>query len=354
MKIWDEVRLSSEWKDKYMDTVYNPHNLIWIIHSFGVWWTIVEWSNWENNNYYFDFELELVDDSSKSETLTNFKIWDRVKYKDWKAIYTITQIDWDNIKTFYKGCFYIIKAHKLELYNKETEELNWLPKYWIVKKDTSNPLWIKFIDYIRKTYSYNVGNAYDYYWYDWSPIWLNGFNCFDDRWHFKNDPTLITLEQLVAVVSKSDEIKKLTLEQPIKPTDNLWTIKTDYHWNFLHTNLWTMKVINKLNDIRSEKFFSNEKNLTAIETLNDTLESWVKLIEDSIKELMDSKDKFEKLIHKLDSASNESDVSLLKSMIAQIDEVKFFVKQLEETKIEKYKQANESVFSIKDFLSSKK
>ena len=313
MKVWDKVKLNSKWRSNYSYCNKSPHNLIWTISSFDNDGRVnVDWSSYIFNNYKLD-ELELV-----------------LSYKD------------------------LVSSHNPELKEQSSEELNWLPKYYVIKKDTSNPLWIKYIDYVNKTYWFGIGNRFEYYWYDWSSIWKNGFYCYDIIDEFENNPTLITLEQWWTVINKSNEIKDFTLSTPVTATDNLWTITTDYHLNILNTNLWIMQVKKRLNDIISEKFFNNEKNLVAIENLNTTLLDWVKLIEDSIKELMDSKDKLEKLVYTLDYAVNESDIKLLKDLISQTDEVKFFVKQLEETKIEKYKQAAESVFSIKEFLSSKK
>lgn len=65
-----------------------------------------------------------------------------------------------------------------------------LPKYFIIKRDETNPLWQTYINWLNKTYDYTyVWKTWDYYWFDWNP------NRFDNKSSFRNNPTLITLEQ---------------------------------------------------------------------------------------------------------------------------------------------------------------
>ena len=65
------------------------------------------------------------------------------------------------------------------------------PKYWVVKRDKSNPLFQKCLNYLNETYgtawTWNW-ESYDYYWFDWRPQ-------YDNLESFENNPKLITLEE---------------------------------------------------------------------------------------------------------------------------------------------------------------
>jgi len=65
-----------------------------------------------------------------------------------------------------------------------------LPKYFIIKRDTTNPLWEKYIKWMNKKYEENFNwNSYSYYWFDWE------YACWDYKKFFKNNPKLITLQE---------------------------------------------------------------------------------------------------------------------------------------------------------------
>lgn len=70
-----------------------------------------------------------------------------------------------------------------------------LPKYFVIKRDGSNPLWRKYIDWINKEYKQLWGGiVINYYGYDGSE-YNGGTDCHNDLSSFKNNPTLITLEE---------------------------------------------------------------------------------------------------------------------------------------------------------------
>lgn len=70
-----------------------------------------------------------------------------------------------------------------------------LPKYFVIKRDGSNPLWRKYIDWINKEYKQLWGGiVINYYGYDGSEYY-GGTDCHNDLSSFKNNQTLITLEE---------------------------------------------------------------------------------------------------------------------------------------------------------------
>ena len=70
-----------------------------------------------------------------------------------------------------------------------------LPKYFVILKDGTNPLWDKYIQWLRTTYNAPwSGNLKWYYGYDGNSINNCGTNCWSAIKRFENNPTLITLE----------------------------------------------------------------------------------------------------------------------------------------------------------------
>lgn len=75
-----------------------------------------------------------------------------------------------------------------------------LPKYFVIKKDKSNPLWEKYINWLNKTYikfeqQYWNGKILDYYGYDGIESYKGGTNCWNCIDSLNNNPILITLEE---------------------------------------------------------------------------------------------------------------------------------------------------------------
>lgn len=70
-----------------------------------------------------------------------------------------------------------------------------LPKYFVIKRDADNPLWKKYIYWLNKMYNQLwSGGVLAYYGFDGS-LYNWGTNCYEDLSSFKNNPTLITLEE---------------------------------------------------------------------------------------------------------------------------------------------------------------
>ena len=75
-----------------------------------------------------------------------------------------------------------------------------LPKYFVIKKDETNPLWKKYITWLNKTYNTYWGSLFEYYGFDGSKC-CGGTNAVDNIKYFENNPTLLTLEQWDEIVN---------------------------------------------------------------------------------------------------------------------------------------------------------
>lgn len=77
-----------------------------------------------------------------------------------------------------------------------------LPKYFIVKRDASNLLWQKYIDWLNKTYGSDwSGNTLDYYYGHDGSKGHGGTDGWPIPNRFKNNPTILTLEQWNEIVN---------------------------------------------------------------------------------------------------------------------------------------------------------
>jgi len=80
----------------------------------------------------------------------------------------------------------------------QQENTNSLPKYWVVKSDTTNSNWRKVIEYLNKTYNRDwTGEKHNsYYGYD-GGYCFGGTNNYYDLYSFKNTPVVLTIEEFV-------------------------------------------------------------------------------------------------------------------------------------------------------------
>lgn len=79
-------------------------------------------------------------------------------------------------------------------------QTNTLPKYWVVKAE-SNPDWKKVIDYLNNVHGEKWSGDCEgnYYGYDGNPNW-KGTNTFYDIKYFKNNPTILTIEEFIEMI----------------------------------------------------------------------------------------------------------------------------------------------------------
>lgn len=152
-----------------------------------------------------------------------FKVWDKVRCIEWVweyltkwKIYTIIKIndqefprvvddDWDD-NWFSKDKFELVQEDKLP------HELIWLPRFFAVKKDESDPLWRQYCDWCdlqdKKWTNHSQDTRYD----DWGSYIYIGYDDVNYAWwyrwsdnlvdDFKNNPTLITLAERDRIVNK--------------------------------------------------------------------------------------------------------------------------------------------------------
>lgn len=82
-----------------------------------------------------------------------------------------------------------------------------LPKYFIIKKDNSNPLWKSYINWLNETYVRSwSGKDYNYYGLDGNR-YHNGTNAYTNKLSFLNNPVLITLEEWDRIVNNPIKYK---------------------------------------------------------------------------------------------------------------------------------------------------
>jgi hypothetical protein len=114
---------------------------------------------------------------------------------------------------------------------------NRLPQNWVVQCDTTNPNWMKVIDYLYVIHGEKWGGHRHgaYYGYD-GGSGFKGTNTFLDVSRFSNNPTVLTIEQFVELTSKKEENMK------INRLPQYWVVQADYHNSDFKT------VINYLNE----------------------------------------------------------------------------------------------------------
>jgi len=104
-----------------------------------------------------------------------------------------------------------MKKYNEELIKKEETMKKELPKYFVIKQDNNNPLWDKYIQWLNTTYKTRYdGMINNFYGFDGN-FRFNGTDCWDEICSFKNNPTLLTLEEWDSIVnnSKQDNMKEI-------------------------------------------------------------------------------------------------------------------------------------------------
>jgi hypothetical protein len=118
---------------------------------------------------------------------------------------------WDNISSFENNPTLLTIDEFMELTNQK-EELSELPKYWVVKCDNSHPDWVKVIDYLNTIYGGWTGNGSKYYGYDGDKSrGYGGTNSWKEISSFENNPTVLTIDEFVKLISKEKIMKKITI-----------------------------------------------------------------------------------------------------------------------------------------------
>ena len=159
-----------------------------------------------------------------------FKVWDKVRCIDATLMYSeltnqkeyivesvngnqiwITSDLWDTNSIFFSNRFILVQEDKLP------HELLWLDRYWVVEKDESDPLWDDFFERYKQNSGYESSlEGYTYYWND-GTVGYNWYDFHQSIEYFKNNPTLITLQERDRCVNKKPSQTKELLK-PISQT----------------------------------------------------------------------------------------------------------------------------------------
>lgn len=163
-----------------------------------------------------------------------FKVWDKVRciddytmdhiHKWW--VYSVINVDWDKVyvlnNQWWRDFWYSSYRFELVQEDKLPHELLGLHKYFVVKKDESDPLWDLFFKWFNDYYTVDYDDSWNYFWYDWSNMgwWTDAYCYIDD---FENNPTLITLAERDRCVNKKPSQTK-QLSKPIRSCEHNWSI----------------------------------------------------------------------------------------------------------------------------------
>jgi len=100
--------------------------------------------------------------------------------------------------------YWIFKESDLINLTKDMNKQNNLPKYWVVE-NTNNDDFKVVLNYLSNTYmEYWTGKDFTYYGYDGS-AYYNGTNAYHNLENFKNNPTVLTLEQFKKAIGIEEE-----------------------------------------------------------------------------------------------------------------------------------------------------
>jgi predicted RNase H-like nuclease (RuvC/YqgF family) len=100
--------------------------------------------------------------------------------------------------------------------------------------------------------------------------------------------------------------------------------------------------MDKLNQLRADKFFGTEKNLVAIETLDTLIKDSLELLNSSINKINRVKSKLQGLERKLSTAVDNSDVAKVKELIAATKPIEKFIEDFKGKDIAKFEVAKTS------------
>ena len=238
-----------------------------------------------------------------------FKIWDIVEYKNWHLWNTYTIIDISpndiTIKSNKNNSIYTIKRIDMR-------------KIRLVDVTTTD-------DLQNKLYGYVSGSFAD---------WLVSAITSTDTW---------CIDYHIGYADTS-KVWSVYIDKPnLNP--NVWT---DGQTNTLLINNNTME---KLNQIRADKFFTKEKNLVAIEKLDSLIKESIDLINDTQKQLANTEIKLNWLNNKLAAATNNQNVDVLKDLIASTKVIEEFINDFKWKSIDNFKTAK-TKFDVSEYLNS--
>lgn len=103
----------------------------------------------------------------------------------------------NNVGTYAKNSAFWIKVPEIDYFVQEGK----MPEYFAIKRVADNPLWQKYISWLRKKYNNFFDGTGSWYGFDGSTNYFNMFCSSLDE--FKNNPVELTLEQWDQIVNKT-------------------------------------------------------------------------------------------------------------------------------------------------------
>lgn len=188
-----------------------------------------------------------------------FKVWDKVRcieklhlyLTEWKIYEVMQTVTWHIKITDDLGrkTSHVLSRFELVQEDKLPHQLLGLPKYFVVKKDKSDPLWDLFLIWINKEFNVWWSWSFLFYWYNWWD-WDNWTYWGNNIEHFKNNPTLIALAERDRIVNKKTSQTK-ELSKPIRSCEHNWSIYKE------DTIDWV-----SIEDMKATRYNINSKLLT--------------------------------------------------------------------------------------------
>jgi len=201
-----------------------------------------------------------------------FKVWDKVRcieklhlyLTEWK-VYEVLNTTTRHIRIVddtWRKENHVLSRFELVQEDKLHHQLLGLPKYFVVKKDESDPLWCEFWEWSKTIFeTRNRSSEYNFYWYDETKpsdekYYLNWRN----EWYWVWEPTLITLAERDRIVNKkASQTPKLS--KPIQSCEHNWSIyKEDtIDWVSIEDMKQTRDNINSKLQTHRNLFFNPKK-----------------------------------------------------------------------------------------------
>ena len=125
-----------------------------------------------------------------------------------------------------------------------------------------------------------------------------------------------------------------------------WTVDVNKEWTILKFNNNTMTTIQEL---RAKKYFSDDKNLEAIEATQELLETSLETLDNTKDEISLIQSKLSKLRVELNVAVSNNNIKKVKQITSSIKKIKSYIEELNKKTIGSFKPVEEE-FDIDSLL----
>ena len=311
--IWDEVIITNSWE--IYSTAIEQACIMWAsISSF-------------NNNLLPKWSIAKVisiDNHRNNITvyLIETKDWKHSLYSEiWLELNTKSEISfmvWDIIKFKTRTTEYVIVWNENGIQYKHMKNWN---VYWC-KKDSN-------IEKVNKTiehYKYCLENC--------------SYVLESNSWE---DWIRLNIKTLNWISTGNKGIDDTIPEWYWHP---YWTVDVNKEWTILKFNNNTMT---NIQDLRAKKYFSDDKNLEAIEATQELLESSLDTLDNTKDEISNTQTKLSNLRVQLNVAVSNNDIKKVKQITSSIKKIKSYIEELNKKTIGSFKPVEEE-FDIDSLL----